>query len=154
MVLDAAGTVKSLLSDNWDKDNTDNKTPTFSKVYEVKEVSLAIKSYILVYNTGGGKPTFNGTGSSNLRKDYPLTIDIRSVYDPSKDSSIFPLSTVTAHEHSIKLVEEVERIIKANYNSPGGSFEIIIPQTFNDLSDRRKKIFRHTYEIVLRVTND
>jgi len=154
MVLDAAGTVKTLLENNWTSSNTDDKTPTITKIYDVKQINIATKDYILIYNTGGSTAQFNGIGSSNLRKDYPITIDIRTAYDPSKDSSIFPLSTVTGHEHIIKVCEEVEDIIQSNYVTPGGNFEIIIPQTFNDLSDRRKKLFRYTYEIVLRVTND
>lgn len=152
MVSDASGVVKDLLEDNWTASNTDGKTPTFSKVYDEKEISLATKDYVLTYNTDL-KSAFNGIGSSNFMKNHIVTIDIRTAYFPNKDTT-GTISTVTGHQHMLKMVEEVEDIIKAKKADPGSPFEIIRPHgTQVDLSDRRKGIFRFVYEVELIETN-
>lgn len=153
MNYDAAGAIKSLMEDNWDDSNTDEKTPTFSKVYDVKVISLAVKDGLFVYNTPGAKKEFNGVGSRNFRGSFPVTIDLRSAYHPNKDTTKDAMSTVTAHEHITKLMIEVERIIKLKASEPGNGFEVIMPITDKDLSDRRKKLFRWVYEVMLKVSN-
>jgi len=142
------------LKNNWTAGNTDNKTPTFQKIYDAKkEVSLNVKDYIFTYNAGM-TPQVNGIGSSNFKKDHIVRIDFRTAYDPSKDKTLSPLSTVTAHEHMLKMVEEMERIIKSKKNDPGSPFEIISPTGMtNDLSDRRKGIYRYVYDVMLKETN-
>jgi len=153
MNYDAAGAIQSLLEDNWSSSNTDGKTPLIQEVYEVKEISIAIKDRILIYNTPGNKKSFNGVGSSNFKGDWPVTIDLRSSYQPNKDSTLDTLSTVTGHEHITKMMLEVERIIKAKKGEPGNGFEVIMPMTDRDLSDRRKKLYRWVYEVMLKITN-
>lgn len=153
MVSDATATVATLLSNNWTASNTDEKTPTIDEVYERKEISVATGDWILTYNTDLD-PRFNGVGSSNLKKEYVVTIDIRSGYRPDKDSSLSTPSTVTGHKHLLKMVEEVERIIKAKKIDPGSPFETIQPHgRAIDHSDRRKRLYRFTYEVKLKETN-
>ena len=153
MVSDACGVAKDLFEDNWTASNTDEKTPTFSKVYDKKEISLATRDYVLTYNTDLSAK-FNGIGSSNFDKRFIVTIDIRTAYHPNKDNTLSTLSTVTGHQHMLKMTEEVERIIKLKKADPGSPFEIIRPYgTQLDLSDKRKGIFRFVYEVELAETN-
>ena len=153
MVLDGAGAVEELLRDNWDSDNTDSKTPVVNKVLEVKEVSIATKDRILTYLTNRNS-RFNGIGSRNFKIDIMVTIDLRSSYKPNKDKTLSTLSTVTGNVHLLKMVEEVERIIKLKADAPGGGFQVIMPDgNAIDLSDKFKNLYRHTYEVMLKQTN-
>lgn len=153
MVSDAPGAIKDLMKNNWSAANTDEKTPTFDVVYDRKEISVSTRDWILTYNAGM-TPAFNGIGSSNFKKFHAVTIDSRSSYQPDKDKTISPLSTVTGHQHLMKLLEEIERIIKLKKNDPGGGFQVIRPNGVSaDLSDRRKKLYRFTYSVMLIETN-
>jgi len=152
MVSDAPDAVRALLNAQWTASNTDSKTPTFKKVYDVKEISLGTADYVLTYNSGM-IPKFNGS-SGNLIKKHFVTIDIRTAYDPSKDHSLSVASTVTGHQHMLKIVEEIERIIKAYRIAPGSPFEEIRPANQSqDLSDKRKGLFRNVYDVMLTETN-
>lgn len=152
MVSDAPGVVKTLLSTYWSASNTDSKTPTFSKVYDVKEVSLGTTDYILTYNSGM-VPRFNGS-NGNLKKQHFVTIDFRSSYDPSKNHALSSPSTVDGNQHVHKMIEEMERIIGLYRVNPGSPFEEIRPTNQSqDLSDKRKGLFRVVYDVMLTETN-
>ncbi|MFA5407124.1 MAG: hypothetical protein WC307_07230 [Candidatus Nanoarchaeia archaeon] len=152
MVSDAPGAVKTLLSTYWTASNTDLKTPTCNKVYDVKELSLSVEDHILTYNSGM-IPKFNGS-SGNYKKSHFVTIDIRTAYDPSKDHTLASPSTTTGHQHMLKMIEEIERIIGLYRVTPGSPFEEIGPANQSqDLSDKRKGLFRTVYDVMLRETN-
>jgi hypothetical protein len=152
-MLDAPGTVKTLLTNNWTAVNTDNKTPVIDIVYDVKEIDLSINDRILIY-TVNETARINGIGSKKTRQDHMISIDIRSAYKPNKDTTKSTMSTTTGHEHLLKLKEEVERIITTYSNNPGGGYQAILPDGTNqNLSDKFKNLWRYVYEVKLIVTN-
>ena len=152
-MLDATGTVKALLVNNWDAANTDGKTPVVDKVYEMKELDLSIKDRILIY-TSSDESRINGIGTTNTREDHYVSIDIRSAYKPLKDTTKTTISTITGHEHLMNLVAEVKRILRLKGNNPGGNYQAILPHQPNrDLSDKFKNLYRYLIETRLILTN-
>jgi hypothetical protein len=152
-MLDAPGTVKNLLTDNWIAANTDNKTPVIDLVYDVKELDISINDRILIY-TVNETARINGIGSKKTRQDHRVSIDIRSAYKPNKDTTKAAMSTVTGHEHLLNIKEEVERIITTYSNNPGGNYQAMLPDGTNqNLSDKFKNLWRYVYEVKLIVTN-
>jgi len=138
---DVLGLIKEILESNWRKGNTDLQTPTIKKIFDMKRIdisSLGNKDYILLYEM----PTIiekNSLGVSKKRMIFPLSIDIRSTY---------------SREHTIKVRNEVDRILNSNIISPASGWDIIDPDRgWRDLSDKSIKLWRFVLDVEVEKLN-
>jgi len=125
---DPVDVMVNLLSSNWNASNTDNITPTFSAVYDVKRIDLGWKGdYVLCYLVDR-LPEKNSIGTASKRIIDTVSIDIR---------------TMVSRAHLIKMRTEVERILDASLVSVGNSYDILNPDLRQlDLSNKAIKLWR------------
>lgn len=131
MSTDILTDLKTLLDTDWTAGNTGSRTPTITKIYELKTVDFAIagsKDHIFIY-TNNASLEDNASGGSSKERVQFLTIDLRTMF--SRDQVIL-------------IANEVERIIKANGADPFGdqSYDIGNITDETDYSDKFVKLFR------------
>jgi len=129
--------VLTLLSSNWDSTNTDKETPVFKKVFDVKRFDLGVKAVILLYQVSD-IPAPNGIGHTSDMEAQSISIDIR---------------TMSTRAHSIKLRDEVKRIIKGKMTYPVTGFDECQIQRITDLSDKTIKLFRFVIDVEFKALN-
>ena len=105
MITDPLSTITTLLSGNWNADNTDSVTPTFKNRFDGKRTDAAEGDFILVYSTST-LPERNSIGATTRRRLENVSVDIRTMYGGNDFAS--------TRTHFIKLIKEVDRILGAN----------------------------------------
>lgn len=131
MATDILSDLKTLLDNDWTAGNTGGRTPTVTKIYEVKRADFEMagsKDHIFIYsNTSELKDNAAGGGSKEIIRN--VTVDVR---------------TMLTRDQVLLLVTEVERIIQANEVDPfsDGAYDIADVTDENDLSDKFVKLFR------------
>lgn len=138
MVLDPLNNVVTLLSNNWNSSNTNDRTPVIDKIFNHKRIDLANDDYVLVYSlTRRTKP--NGIGSATKESEDVIIIDVR---------------TVLTESHFRAMWDELVRILDNNIIDPDATYDILKPDgEEKDLSDKSHNLWRMTKEIVLWRTN-
>jgi len=136
-VVDELLTIKTILTDGWDSDNTDSITPTIDEIFDQKELDLANNDYVLLYSTPKIIKPFN-IGGTTFEHTSPVSIDIRTTYQSATMGNV--------RAHAIKVRDEVERLLKANLSNPDGNFQLLIPLRCVDLSDKRIGIGRFIFD--------
>jgi hypothetical protein len=122
------------LSTDWAVANTDDRLPTFKKVFEEKRIDLTPQhDYILAYTTSY-IPSPMGLGTVE-REDVVISLDLRSMM---------------SRAHSLKMRDEVMRIVRAKklYLGSGGTkFNLIRMVRLIDLTDKLKGSFRWVIDV-------
>ncbi len=134
MATDALQIIVDLLKDNWNKANTDSIKPTIDKVFNKKRVGgFGEKTIILVYSPSASEERPISLGYGYVDSVDHVSIDIRSS---------------VSYAHVLNCVEEVRRIIHANRKTHS-TFDLIVLNRINDLSDGTRKLWRFVIDIDL-----
>ncbi len=133
--------VKTLLEDNWNDANTNNRTPQISNIFDVKRVDLGanLKDFIFLRELTRMQED-NGSGALNKRITTIVVIDIRTMY---------------SYDHLILMRNEVERILNNAQIDPFGNQEYEISDITDekDLSDKFVKLYRYEINIKFQQLN-
>lgn len=126
--------ILNTLSTDWARANTDDKLPTFKKVFEEKRIDLnPQQDYVLAYTTSYIiSPMGLGTVE---REDIVISLDLRSMI---------------SRAHSLKARDEIMRIIRAKklfLGAGGTKFNIIKMERAIDLTDKLKGIYRWVIDV-------
>lgn len=135
---DPVTTVKSLLENTWDSSNTDNKTPKFISVIDVKVIDKSHKEDWIIVHRPSENPVHAGVGGVARHKYDKVNIDVRSFGDET---------------HFNKLMTEVERILDVKQKNPdGGTYYNYLESMFQkqDLSDRFRLFYRKVWPVELQ----
>lgn len=124
------------LDDNWNRANTDNIKPIIIDVAETgaergKRLDLNRHDYIICYETAHNEEApevFYNFVTTRIN----ITVDMRT------DKSRSRLQ---------KMENECRRLIHASRKGDGTNFDRLLFKTRTDLSDRTKKLFRHTFQV-------
>ena len=109
----------------WNRANTDNVKPVIVDIANEtpergKRIDLQRHDYILCYETAQNEEVPN------------ITVDMR---------------TARGRSRLRKMENEMRRVIHVNRKGDGANFDRMILKTRTDLSDRTKKLFRHTFQV-------
>lgn len=139
---DPTGTIKTLLSDNWNSTNTNSLTPNIDKVWNFSrlDVGRTENGIITLYPVPPRIVTPAGVGGQGRRTEDTIVIDIR---------------TMKSEAQSRLMLDEVNRICNANLINPTSDYSELDPdEEENVLHDKSNKLFRITKEVILRQYNE
>lgn len=125
-----------IFTDGWTRANTDNIKPVVLDIASVgpergKRLDLQRSDYVLIYETAHNEELpdlFYNYVTTRIN----LTVDIR---------------TTRSRERLQKMENEVRRVVHANRKGDATNFDRLVFKTRTDLSDRTKKLFRHTFQV-------
>lgn len=136
---DVLNTIKDLLSNNWNIDNTDDIKPNVDVIFNYKRISLRNnEDWILLYQAIGYSQDANGIGSTTKQIKDSITLDLRSMY---------------SRAHTIKVKEEIIRILDTNITNPATNYDVLKVTDVKDLSDKTIKLWRFIIEIEMEGYN-
>ena len=126
----------TLLDDGWTRANSDNIKPKILDIATVtpehgKRLDLGRHDYVLLYETAHNEEVpdlFYNYVTTRIN----ITVDIR---------------TTRGRSRLRKMEDEVRRLTHVNRKGDGANFDRMVFKTRTDLSDRSKKLFRHTFQI-------
>ena len=125
-----------IFTDGWTRANTDNIKPGVLDIASVgpergKRLDLQRSDYVLIYETAHNEELpdlFYNYVTTRIN----LTVDIR---------------TTRSRERLQKMENEVRRVVHAIRKGDATNFDRLVFKTRTDLSDRTKKLFRHTFQV-------
>ena len=137
---DVISELKTLISNNWTKSNTDNIKPNFEYIYSKKRLdSFWNGDWILLQRISVSE---SNTCIGNIGRDrkYRLYVDIRSDYIDSTATD----DGVAGITHITKMEKEFLRLIDTNatYQFTTGTGTIELDEGLTDMSDGLKNAFR------------
>jgi len=120
----------------WNRANTDNIMPVILDVASEgpergKRLDLQRSDFILVYETAHNEEVpdlFYNYVTTRIN----ITVDAR---------------TVRGRSRLRKMEDEIRRLIHTKRKGDGANFDRLVFKTRTDLSDRTKKLFRHTFQV-------
>tara|TARA_R100001510_G_scaffold12837_1_gene10048 strand:+ start:618 stop:1091 length:474 start_codon:yes stop_codon:yes gene_type:complete len=120
----------------WNRGNTDNVKPIIVDIANEtpergKRVDLQRHDYILCYETAQNEEVPD-LMYNFVTTRYNITIDMR---------------TSRGRSRLRKMENEMRRVIHVNRKGDGINFDRMVLKTRTDLSDRTKKLFRHTFQV-------
>ena len=124
------------LGDNWLRANTNNLKPVIVDIAETgaergKRLDLGRSDYVLCYETAHNEEApevFYNFVTTRIN----ITVDLR---------------TTKSRSHLQKLENELRRVVHSQRKGDGTNFDRLLLKTRTDLSDRTKKLFRHTFQV-------
>jgi hypothetical protein len=133
---EALDVVLDILKDDWNRANTDNIKPVVVDIADEgpergKRLDLQRSDYILCYETAHNEEApdlFYNFVTTRVN----ITVDMR---------------TVKGRTRARKMENEIRRVIHLSRKGDGANFDRLLFKTRTDLSDRTKKLFRHTFQI-------
>ena len=133
---EALDVVLDILKDDWNRANTDNIKPVVVDIADEgpergKRLDLQRSDYILCYETAHNEEApdlFYNFVTTRVN----ITVDMR---------------TVKGRSRARKMENEIRRVIHLSRKGDGANFDRLLYKTRTDLSDRTKKLFRHTFQI-------
>lgn len=140
-MVDALSTIKTILTDDWNSDNTDSITPTIGYPQNYKELDMSNKDYIFLYEVNETHAPF-GLGGTTFEQENVVSIDIKTTYKTAKITDI--------RAHTINMKNEVLRIIKANLDTPDSDFKLLLPKSCKDFSDKATGMGRMVVDVILK----
>ena len=125
-----------LFKSDWLRANTNNIQPVVidiadDKAERGKRLDLGRHDYVLLYETAHNEEVpdlFYNYVTTRIN----VTVDIR---------------TTKSRPHLQKMENEVRRSIHAKRKGDGANYDRLLFKTRTDLSDRTKKLFRHTFQV-------
>ena len=128
--------VIDVLSDNWNRANTDNYKPVIIDIADTgpergKRLDLDRTDYVMVFETAHNEEL------PELLYDFVttrinITIDMR---------------TARSRDQLNKMENELRRCIHLKRKGDGVNFDRLVYKTRTDLSDRSKRLFRMTFQV-------
>ena len=133
---EALDVVLDILKDDWNRANTDNIKPVVVAIADEgpergKRLDLSRHDYVLCYETAHNEEApdlFYNFVTTRVN----ITVDMR---------------TVKGRSRARKMENEIRRVIHLSRKGDGANFDRLLFKTRTDLSDRTKKLFRHTFQI-------
>lgn len=144
-VIDALSTMKTLLDNNWNPQNSNSLTPNVATIYGEKLIDVANFDQILLYMVDEPVDPF-GIGATHWQHDRIVSIDIRTSYKRANIKDI--------RGHLMKLKTEVLRVLKKNVKDPDSDHHHMVPLRIRDLSDRSIGIGRNVIDASLKNWDD
>ncbi len=138
---DILGVFIDLLTNNWQKERTDNIKPIIDSIFNLKEVDLNNNDYLLLYELSETDDPF-ALGATTWQEITGVSIDAKS---SNKISSF-----TATRNHMVKIKEEIKRIFKANISLPARPFQLLIPRRRKDLSDKTTGLGRMVLDYDLK----
>ena len=129
-------TVIDILKDNWTRANSDNIKPVILDIASEgpergKRLDLQRSDYILCYETA-------------LNEEVP---DLLYNFVTTRVNITVDMLTTRGRSRLRKLENEMRRVIHTQRKGDGVNFDRMILKTRTDLSDRTKKLYRHTFQV-------
>lgn len=120
----------------WNRANTDNVKPIIIDVASEgpergKRLDLQRHDYIVCYETA-------------LNEEVP---DLLYNFVTTRVNITVDMRTSRGRSRLRKMEDEMRRIIHVSRKGDGVNFDRMILKTRTDLSDRTKKLFRHTFQV-------
>ena len=133
---EALDVVLDILKDDWNRANTDNIKPVVVDIADEgpergKRLDLQRSDYILCYETAHNEEAPD-LFYNFVTPRVNITVDMR---------------TVKGRSRARKMENEIRRVIHLSRKGDGANFDRLLYKTRTDLSDRTKKLFRHTFQI-------
>ena len=128
--------VIDVLSDNWNRGNTDNFKPVIIDIADTgpergKRLDLDRTDFVLVFETAHNEEL------PELLYDF-VTTRINITVD---------MRTTRSRAQLQKMENELRRCIHLKRKGDGVNFDRLVYKTRTDLSDRSKRLFRMTFQI-------
>ena len=128
--------VIDVLSENWNRGNTDNYKPVIIDIAETapergKRLDLDRTDYVLIFETAHNEEL------PELLYDF-VTTRINITVD---------MRTTRSRAQLQKMENELRRCIHLKRKGDGVNFDRLVYKTRTDLSDRSKRLFRMTFQI-------
>ena len=138
MPVNPVSTLKTLLSDNWLKANTDGNKPKFVGISDQKICDFrANPDWVLIHRPLHTQAPA-GIGHTNKRLTYLMNIDLR-VYGQNKET------------HFFNCIEEIDRILDVKTINPDSNFDLVQANSSRqDKSDKTHHIWRMIIPTELR----
>ena len=129
-------TVIDILKDNWNRANSDNIKPVILDIASEgpergKRLDLQRSDFILCYETA-------------LNEEVP---DLLYNFVTTRVNITVDMRTTRGRSRLRKLENEMRRVIHTQRKGDGVNFDRMILKTRTDLSDRTKKLYRHTFQV-------
>ena len=129
-------TVIDILKDNWNRANSDNIKPVILDIASEgpergKRLDLQRSDFILCYETA-------------LNEEVP---DLLYNFVTTRVNITVDMRTTRGRSRLRKLENEMRRVIHPQRKGDGVNFDRMILKTRTDLSDRSKKLYRHTFQV-------
>jgi|TARA_R100000030_G_scaffold14561_5_gene9598 hypothetical protein len=126
----------SVTKKGWNRANTDNVKPVILDIASDgpergKRLDLQRHDYILCYETA-------------LNEEVP---DLLYNFVTTRVNITVDMRTTRSRSRLRKMENEMRRIIHVNRKGDGENFDRMILKVRTDLSDRTKKLFRHTFQV-------
>jgi len=126
----------SVTKTGWNRANTDNVKPIVLDIASDgpergKRLDLQRHDYILCYETA-------------LNEEVP---DLLYNFVTTRVNITVDMRTVKSRSRLRKMEDEMRRIIHVSRKGDGANFDRMILKVRTDLSDRTKKLFRHTFQV-------
>jgi hypothetical protein len=120
----------------WTRVNTDNIMPVIIDIASEgpergKRLDLQRSDFVLVYETAHNE-------------EVP---DLFYNYVTTRINITLDARTVRGRSRLRKMEDEIRRLIHSKRKGDGANFDRLVFKTRTDLSDRTKKLFRHTFQI-------
>jgi len=120
----------------WNRANTENIKPIILDIASDgpergKRLDLQRHDYILCYETA-------------LNEEVP---DLLYNFVTTRVNITIDMRTMRGRTRLRKMEDEMRRIIHVSRKGDGVNFDRMIVKTRTDLSDRTKKLFRHTFQV-------
>mgnify|MGYP003148766501 CR=1 FL=1 len=128
--------VIDVLSDNWNRANTNNYKPVIIDIAETgpergKRLDLDRTDYVMVFETAHNEEL------PEMLYDF-VTTRINITVD---------MRTMRSREQLQKMENELRRCIHLKRKGDGVNFDRLVYKTRTDLSDRSKRLFRMTFQV-------
>ena len=129
-------TVIDILKDDWNRANSDNIKPIILDIADEgpergKRLDLQRSDYILCYETA-------------LNEEVP---DLFYNFVTTRVNITVDMRTTRGRSRLRKMENEMRRAIHLRRKGDGVNFDRMILKTRTDLSDRPKKLYRHTFQV-------
>ena len=129
-------TVIDILKDDWNRANSDNIKPIILDIADEgpergKRLDLQRSDYILCYETA-------------LNEEVP---DLFYNFVTTRVHITVDMRTTRGRSRLRKMENEMRRAIHLRRKGDGVNFDRMILKTRTDLSDRTKKLYRHTFQV-------
>ena len=142
MVKEAVDLVLETLR-KWNRANTNNIKPVIEHIATVKpergkRSDLQRSDFVFAYETAHNEDVPDLLYNFVMTR-INITVDVR---------------TAKSHSHLQSLENEIRRLVHVDRKGDGINYDRMIFKTTTDLSDRTKRLFRHTFQVEVVVVAD